>query len=324
MRAIFYKARLLRPRRTIERESWTIIKGKHLVLSLVVICTSTIIAKCYHHIRPQIRNIRNSGYIQKQTLTLMTFNIRMGAGQKIHGHPWLLRESKSIVNKIAPAIRSVKPDLVPLQEVRLIEQAAQIAESLNMNYAYMQHFCDSKLLGWSGLAILSTYRIEDANRQTSCQGSNWIKPGFRDHSMLIVTITVGGKKLHIMNIHLNRHIKNDFYVRQILNSTQDQRYSIALGDFNFKPSDTRYKMLCENFDDSALLGTKQAKRLRRQGTFVGRSGKIRNRRIDYIFLKKGAFEVLNVSLLPKRHRNLSDHRAYIAKVALLSRALLPQ
>ena len=80
--------------------------------------------------------------------------------------PWDLRRRKKNLPAIVAAIRSIDPDIIGLQEVLGPGQAQELAQTLNMNYAYGEHPASSSGISWWGLAVLSKYEILEARTIT--------------------------------------------------------------------------------------------------------------------------------------------------------------
>ena len=117
--------------------------------------------------RTVVSNIRNKTpsfvYDDRQALTIVSFNIRVGYGTEDRGvDPYTLKGRKKKLGPVVDAIQSCGADIVGLQEVLGKRQALKVARKLNMNAAYADHPTFSPSGPWWGVAILSKYPIVQA------------------------------------------------------------------------------------------------------------------------------------------------------------------
>ncbi len=122
-----------------------------------------------------------------QRLRVMTYNIHHGAD----------RHEKNSLDSIGYFIKSIKPDIVGLQEVDSlcersgkIDQMKRLAEITGMHYTFVRHFPYQG--GAYGLGVLSKYPIlktEGKKLQLLKEG-----PNGKSVSMLFATIKLSGKK----------------------------------------------------------------------------------------------------------------------------------
>ncbi len=246
----------------------------------------------------------------RQTLTLVSFNIRVGYGTKDWGmSPFELRHRKKTIAPIIGAIRSCEADIVGLQEVLGRDQARKLAEALGMKYAYAAHPTTSPYGPWWGVALLSKYRIVDAENFPISVGRGDSKTALR------CSIDVRGRIIHVINVHKDRDLKDGNSFRKIMKQIKPLKGAVALiGDMNMLPADSRFNILNKRFKDSAeTINSDRARQARDLGTFLGVG------RIDYVLIDPTYLKVLDVGLANRRFWGASDHLAFWAKVIFQTR-----
>jgi len=237
-------------------------------------------------------------------LTLMTYNIRVGAGRENLLMPVkYLNSSGEKLKKIALAIESVAPDIIALQEVKGSGQAKALAAALGFNYVYVSH--EDSRLEW-GLAVLSRFTIARFRREVIHHDEKKPRVG------LVCTIDLPHASLTVVNVH---YALGDYetQVEETMRIVGDSSEPVLLmGDLNLidpeeglEPLRTKFIDTCEAVDTN---GSREAKQ---RGTF-----RFGSKRIDYIFVDPDDFTVLDVGLTPEEHREPSDHLAYFACVTL--------
>ena len=264
-----------------------------------------------HNIRtPEGENVRS------RPVKVMTYNIRIGAGLRKYGRsPYLLKdEIKPRLAPIIAAIGSVDPDIVGLQEVLGEEQAATIARALNMNYAYVPHGLE-RYGAWWGVAVLSKFPILHVNRQEISSGRG------NTRANCIARLDVFGSPWLVVVIHKDRDQQDGaalYRTMEVINRQQGP--VLLLGDFNIRPGDWRWSITASRLQDS-LYGTTtdKARQVEKRGTWPGKPGRHRGKRIDYILVDKGRFDVLAAGLIDEKYRSASDHLGYYAVVRLRGR-----
>ena len=242
----------------------------------------------------------------QNTLTVMTFNIRHGCGTVKPGnasHGFFKSCSKQF-DLIVPAIRSVDPDVVGLQEVS-IGQAGKIAKSLNMNYVYSSHNPDG-YGDWWGNAVLSKFKILDS-KKTAIGGS-----GGRNRSIVTANTLINGNRVAVISVHIDHRETDEGSVRRIANHINSIPGPVVLtGDFNIQPWDQRLDLLRPRFvDTTRVVDSPGAREVLSNGTgkFFGR--------IDYVFSEVSNFKVADVGLVTHNHWRASDHYAYWVRLSL--------
>ena len=242
---------------------------------------------------------------KESPMTVLSFNIRLGIGQEgAQGDIYHLNWGQNL-GDVIEAIRSVDPDVVGLQEVAGVGQIKEIAETLNMNYAFEWHGTGSSREPWWGVGVLSKYRI------VATEGVE-ISSGRADtKSILIANLDAAGRKLTAISVHKDKDLNDGSSIANILNALPDSETPVILiGDFNIEPDKSRLIPLTRRFQDTARsVDTATTSVARERGTFYW-SG----RRIDYVFADKGHFRVVNAGLVPEKHHDASDHIAYYAKL----------
>ena len=278
---------------------------------VVILLLDLLLAGCQ-----SFENIRESGNSSQPPapITVMTYNIRIGAGvQNWNRSPYKLKDEVTLnLNPIANAIRSINPDIVGLQEVLGISQAAYLGKTLNMNYAYVPHGLSGSG-GWWGVALLSKYRILDVIRQEISWG-----PG-NSKSILIAILDISGRQIAVSVIHKDHDLYDGASFHNIKKATDRLNMPMLLvGDFNIKPHDERHHILEDRFLDSATQAdTQSARFVRELGTRLDSSLQGTGKRIDYVLVERDRFRVLDSGTLANDHWEASDHLAYYARLRLL-------
>jgi endonuclease/exonuclease/phosphatase family metal-dependent hydrolase len=240
-------------------------------------------------------------------LTLMTYNIRVGAGRENFLMPVkYLNSSGEKLEKIASAIKSVDPDIISLQEVKGSAQAKSLADALGFNYAYVSHG-DSRL-EW-GLAVLSRFTIAEYQQEVIHHDDK--KP----RVALVSTIDLPDSSIAVVNVHyaLGDYDKQVKETMKILGNINGP--TLLMGDLNLiDPEEGLAPMRAELIDTCEAVDSKGSREAKQRGTF-----RFGSKRIDYIFVDPEYFTVLDVGLTAEEHRKASDHLAYFACVTLKNR-----
>lgn len=241
----------------------------------------------------------------RQSLTLVSFNIRVGYGAHDRGvSPTKLKDKPKRLRPIIDAIRSVEADIVGLQEVLGHDQARRLGKALNMNAAYAHHPTFSPYGPWWGVAILSKFPISKAQGFQISSGAGNTK------SALICAVQIGGRTMHFVCIHKDKDLEDGGSFRKIMQKIEPVKGPVVLiGDLNMSPFDLRLDILKKRFQDSAEgIESVSAIEARSTGTFLGIG------RIDYVLVDPKYFNVWDVGLVDRQYWNASDHLAYWAKV----------
>ncbi|MEK9684759.1 MAG: endonuclease/exonuclease/phosphatase family protein [Rhodospirillaceae bacterium] len=242
--------------------------------------------------------------------TVMSYNIRLGIGLvpvqgALYDMPWG-QNIGAIINEI----RSVNPDIIGLQEVAGIDQARELGEALQMNYAYVGHETPRPGGSWWGVAILSKYPILESNGVELS-----FDPG-NQKSMIVSTLTMADKRVTILNVHKDKDLYDGVSIKRIMERVSEIKGpSILVGDFNIAPDESngRLELVKIKFSDTAeLLDTKKVEEVKKIGTSI-RS----NRRIDYVFINPNFFNVEDVGVTVQSPEQVpaSDHRAPYARLS---------
>ena len=285
-----------------------LIKRFYRILVLLVLSVGVSACMPVHNIRPP-----SPGVVKLRPITILTYNIRVGAGLRKYGrNPYLLKdEIQPELPPVIAAIRSVDPDIVGLQEVLGEDQAASIAGALNMNYAYVSHGLD-RYGTWWGVAVLSKFPILHVARQEISSGRG------NARANLYATIPVNGKECVFVVMHKDKDQRRGYALRNTMAWIQKiQKPVVLLGDFNIRPEDRRHDIFSERLQDTVYLAeSKSARYAEKRGTYPGKHGQYWGKRIDYILVDKGRFEILNAGLIDEKYWPASDHIGYFAKVDL--------
>lgn len=278
------------------------IFGALLFLFVATSCTT------YTNIRPVDSSLKSP-----RPITVMSYNIRIGAGLTDYGaSPYELKDEIELnLKPIAVAIRSIDPDIVGLQEVLGEGQAAELGKSLNMNYAYIPHG-DDVFGAWWGVAVLSKYPILKIERHEISSGRG------NTRSNLIADIDIYGNKVSFISIHKDRDQTEGLALYRTMKRIKSISNPVVLiGDLNVWPSDERLEIFTEHMLDTAENAeTKTAEFATQRGTYPGEEGDSWGKRIDYILVEKGRFEVLDAGLIEEKYWKASDHLGYYAKLKL--------
>ena len=246
-------------------------------------------------------------------ITVMTYNIRVGAGTAQWGEsPYKLKDKADLdLQPVAAAIESVHADVVGLQEVYGRQQAEQLGQLLNMAVAYVPHG-QGKNGGWWGVALMSRFKILDVQRHEVSQGWGNIK------SILVATLEIEKQPVVFIIMHKDRDLKDGQSFVNTLKAVENKASEpmVLLGDLNILPGDRRHSILSRKFTDTALaVETSQARFVRQRGTVIGPGRKSRGIRIDYVLVNR-RFDVDEVGLIPEAHWSASDHLGYFARIKL--------
>lgn len=242
-----------------------------------------------------------------EQLTIMTYNIRIGAGTGDIPKRAVrdLRFGSEKLQPIIEAIRAVGPNIVGLQEVHGKGQARRLAKALNMHFTFAWHLSRKP---WWGVAILSKFKISNA------RGAE-ISTGRGNHkTMAIAELDVEGRTVTAICVHKDKDLDDGESFRILMGEVSLIKGPVILmGDFNVDPDDSRLAEIKSLFVDTAtVVNTRNADAVRELGTFFT-SG----RRIDYIFISPRQFKALDAGLMPYEYWDASDHIGYYARVSFL-------
>ena len=238
-------------------------------------------------------------------LTVMSFNILMGAGQDASGDPFHMNWGKNL-DAVIDTIRSVDPDIVGLQEVANLNQTRKIAKSLDLNYAFIAHDPGRQRSEWWGNAILSKFPILESQ-------SFRLDSPINDRFVVQAKVEFDGRQILALSIHKDPRVNDGRAITMIMDAIEGLDLPVVLiGDFNMTPNDERLNRLRERFVDTATaVDTPSAKEARVRGTLAKGF-----RRIDYIFAASDHFDVVDAGLVREKYRSSSDHLAYFSVLRL--------
>ncbi len=266
-----------------------------ITLFILIACAKT------HNIRKETE-LKTAGTIKE--VKILTFNIRMGAGIDNPGTPPRdLISTDQDIERIVQAIQSVGPDIISLQEVAGIKQVKKLAEMLNFNYAYTPHYGEFAM----GLAVLSKFIIISSRSKTIYYDD------FDSRRALLCEININGKSYSILNVHYHLG-EYDNQVKLTLKAISDLNSPLILtGDFNRREWEYELQPILRKYIDTCTaVSTNDSNLVLERGTW---RFDLWNR-IDYIFIDKKFFKVINSGLVPKEHWNASDHIAYYTHLSL--------
>lgn len=232
------------------------------------------------------------------TFRLMTYNIHHAEGL----------DKKVDLQRIADLIRQEKADIVALQEVDQGTERtdrrdfpAEFAKLTGMSCVFSNNYHYQG--GHYGNAVLTRFPIKSVTNALY----RMLQPG-EQRGLLQVVMDVSGRELVLMNTHIDyrpddaERLSNVAEIRSLL-----PRYAgrpiLLCGDFNDIPDSRTYRALSEMFTDAWT----------RAGTNEGFTIPARkpNKRIDYIWLSKGA-PLAPVSIHVPRSE-ASDHLPLVAE-----------
>ncbi len=240
------------------------------------------------------------------TLTVMSYNIRMGVGSQresgsIYHMPW----GKNI-EAVIKEIKLVEPDIIGLQEVAGVQQASKLGNALNMNYAYVGHHTARRDGSWWGVAILSKFPILKSRGVDISFGPS------SEKSMIVATLDMGGRTATFFSVHKDRDLTDGASIDVVVDvASRIEGPIVLIGDFNIAPTESngRLEGITERFQDTAIIApTKSARVARNAGTFY-----YSGRRIDYVFSDPRFFIVKDAAVTQQEVPG-SDHLSYFAKL----------
>jgi endonuclease/exonuclease/phosphatase family metal-dependent hydrolase len=274
-----------------------------MVLSLLVGCTTG------RSPVPSTSNIIKTtptfSYDGRQSLTVLTFNIRIGYGtQNRHANLYNLKDHKNSLSPIVEAIRSIDADIIGLQEVLANGQALELAKQLDMNVAVVNHAASTSSYPWWSVAILSKFPIVETEEFSVRSESGAPK------SAIVCSIDVGGRVHHFLNFQRDKDSQNDSINRKIMQKIESVNEPMVLmGSFDASIRNKRLMVFRSRLTDSAYgVDTATARDARGIGT-VRAAG-----RNDFILVEKAFYKVVDAGLAEQQHRWASDHIAYWTRI----------
>jgi endonuclease/exonuclease/phosphatase family metal-dependent hydrolase len=203
------------------------------------------------------QNINTGAFLEDSTLTLITWNIKLGFGHD--KNPWSedIGGNSEIIDSIAQLLKSFDPDIVLLQEVPynrentiIKEVLDSIGHRMDYNFAFGGHGFNSNgtyptRAQW-GNAILSKFEISSIeNREVFNLNDKWSR-----RSVLKATLKYRqDENLDAFSLHFSTDARSDEEFRTQVHKTysfhQESENPIILGgDFNYSSSiDTILKLV---------------------------------------------------------------------------------
>lgn len=169
----------------------------------------------------------------------MTYNIHFGHG----------RDGRVDLHRIARVIRSVKPDLIALQEVDYLRrrsgrvaQGEAIARLLEMDYAAGHNwFLDEGAYGNVFLARWPVRRVENIDLSVY---------RYEPRGCLVTDVLIGARRLRIGTVHLGLGLEERRRQCYRLHHAIEQPFDLLLGDFNAFPRSWVSRTLRQSYRDA--------------------------------------------------------------------------
>lgn len=211
----------------------------------------------------------------EHTFRVMSYNIHHGEGI----------DGKLDIERIAALIKAEKADIVALQEVdkgtertQRRNLAAELAQLTGMSFVFSNNY--SFQGGEYGNAVLSKFEVT----RTTNHWYRMLAAG-EQRGLLLVQMLVHGQPLALLNTHLDHRsadperLLSVEHIRGVVRALPDMPILIC-GDFNDVPGSRTYMAMHEFMLDAWELA----------GAGKGFTIPVRNpnRRIDYVWISKGA------------------------------------
>lgn len=252
-------------------------------------------------------------------VSVMSYNIAHGRGM----------DGRVDLGRIAGVIRSSGADIIALQEVDshysgrsgFLDQAACLAEMLDMSYSYGPNLVEPPLLPGQparkyGNAVLSRFPIKYAVNHAYREVE---KPpeDAEPRGVLETVIDLGGTYLSLFNTHLALHEEGlRSNIGELLEIADDTLFpAVIAGDFNAVPDHPEIERVRLRFQD-AFEGVRPAESLTYPSRYKDDTGIDTEpaARIDYLFYR-GAEFIRNARVIDT---NASDHMPIVADLAIPS------
>lgn len=241
-------------------------------------------------------------------MKLLTFNVRFGAGSGAREKPgYDVPSSKAKIAAVAGAIGSVGPDVAALQEVKGACQAERIAAILGMKFVYTRHPVSYALdfFEW-GLAFLFNSKLLQVDNPTLDDRAD-IR---RRRKLLRIVLDEKDGPVTFFNVHFDRGPIRRQAERLVALASGRPPADVLMGDFNCLPGDPGLEPVRSRWTDACrVASTGSSREAEEKGTLVGTTS-----RLDYIFVDPLAWSVDDAGLVAEKHRGVSDHIAYFARI----------
>lgn len=264
-----------------------------------------------------------SGFIQAQTLDVMTYNIRCGSCESPeNANYWKKRKYL-----VAHLIKMHNPDIIGLQEAE-IPQVEDLVEMLD-DYSWIGVGReDGKEKGETTAILFRHNRFALIGQQTLwlSQTPQQVSRGWdasfrRTLSIAKLTDAMNKKTLLVFNTHfdnegeLARQESAKFLLAEIAKlGTQDN--FVVTGDFNFKADAKGYEIITQILADAGKITTTPAAGGNKTFNDFGKNAETDNK-IDFVFVKKDS-KVLTHQVDATTYNGLypSDHFPVITRLDL--------
>lgn len=206
----------------------------------------------------------------QETFTIMTYNIGYLSGMS-NNLP--IREDKVFftknINTFLDRLKETQPDFIAFQEIDYhshrsyyIDQLSTIAREAGYSHAARAVNWDKRYVPFpywpprvhfgrtlSGQAVLSRWPIDWAERRVLVKPSDqpfYYNAFYLDRLMQLVRVTINGRELMIINIHLDAYSQNTRQQQALTVLTAYRSYKesypvLLLGDFNSTPPEAPVK-----------------------------------------------------------------------------------
>lgn len=249
-------------------------------------------------------------------IRVVTWNIRTGVGNDPHEPE---KHTAPDIERVALVIRSLRPDVVALQEVdrnrdrtNFVDQTAELERLLGMAGRFAPNLVDAA--GEYGIATFSPHRIVVSEHSRFPRFDGWEPRGLLD-----MVIDVRGRHIRVLNTHLQvgegeeaRTQREDAANVIALRMRGSIEPVVLMGDFNAEPSSPELRPLAESLDAWAEKGGGDGGRTIPASPFENPTG-----RIDAIYVDQ-SFIVRDCAVIRTPETELaSDHYPVAADLVLV-------
>lgn len=250
--------------------------------------------------------------LQSQEMEIMTYNIRY-LNETDGENSWSKRKGH-----LANQIKFYEPGIFGVQEA-VLKQLQHIKQNLD-DYEYLGEGRDGGEKGEFSAIFFDTGRFENMEEGTFWLSETPTQPSMGWDASYPRVCTYAkfrekksGKEFWVFNTHFDhrgveaRQKSSRMILEKMKEINKQGLPAILMGDLNLEPETEEVRFLSEKMNDSKAVAELV---FGPEGTFNGyRFNEPVERRIDYIFLSKGDFEVLKYAVLSdsKELRYPSDH-----------------
>lgn len=226
------------------------------------------------------------------SLIVMTYNLQQGND----------RDGERSYQRQLALMQQVDADIIALQESdsgRISLNNADLVRYFAGKLGYHAYYGPGPISGTYGTAILSKYPLQNPHVVFSYSDQDEI-------GTAVAEIEVGGKRFIIYNVHPDgSETAMMAFAQTLLDQIGDQRYVIALGDYNLRDEDAAYQVIAGRL--SNVWESLYPSRISPSG--IDMSGR---NRIDHIFLSAPLKPLWATYLLPPD--SATDHPVHWAEI----------